>query len=40
VTLALGRLLRGTAVMRGSDYLRQVDQAGPMSLPIVTLTCS
>jgi phospholipid/cholesterol/gamma-HCH transport system permease protein len=40
VTLAVGRLLRGTAVMRGSDYLRQVDQAGPMSLPIVTLTCS
>ena len=40
VTLALGRLLRGKAVMRGSDYLRQVDQAGPMSLPIVTLTCS
>ena len=40
VTLALGRLMRGTAVMRGSDYIRQVDQAGPMSLPIVTLTCS
>ena len=40
VTLALGRLLRGRAVMRGSDYVRQVDQAGPLSLPIVTLTCS
>jgi phospholipid/cholesterol/gamma-HCH transport system permease protein len=40
VTLALGRLLRGRAVIRGSDYLRQFDQAGPMSLPIVTLTCS
>jgi phospholipid/cholesterol/gamma-HCH transport system permease protein len=40
VTLALGRLLRGKAVMRGSDYVRQVDHCGPMSLPIVTLTCS
>lgn len=40
VTLALGRLLRGRAVMRGSDFVRQVDQAGPLSLPIVTLTCS
>ena len=40
VTLAIGRLLRGRAVIRGSDYLRQVDQAGPLSLPIVTLTCS
>lgn len=40
VTLALGRLLRGKAVMRGSDYVRQLDQAGPLSLPIVTLTCS
>lgn len=39
VTLALGRLLRGRAVMRGSDYLRQLDQAGPLSLPIVSLTC-
>jgi phospholipid/cholesterol/gamma-HCH transport system permease protein len=40
VTLALGRLLRGKAVMRGSDYVHQIDQAGPLSLPIVTLTCS
>ena len=40
VTLALGRLMRGRAVMRGSDFVRQVDQAGPLSLPIVTLTCS
>ncbi len=39
VTLALGRLLRGKAVMRGSDVVRQIDQTGPLSLPIVTLTC-
>jgi phospholipid/cholesterol/gamma-HCH transport system permease protein len=39
VTLALGRLMRGKAVMRGSDYVRQLDQTGPLSLPIVTLTC-
>ena len=39
VTLAIGRLLRGRTVMRGSDYLRQLDQAGPLSLPIVSLTC-
>lgn len=39
VALSLGRLLRGKAVMRGSDYLRQLDLAGPLSLPIVTLTC-
>jgi phospholipid/cholesterol/gamma-HCH transport system permease protein len=39
VTQAIGRLLRGRAVMRGSDYLRQLDQAGPLSLPIVSLTC-
>jgi phospholipid/cholesterol/gamma-HCH transport system permease protein len=39
VTLALGRLMRGKAVMRGSDYVRQIDQTGPLSLPIVTLTC-
>lgn len=39
VTLSLGRLLRGRAVMRASDYFRQLDQAGPLSLPIVSLTC-
>lgn len=39
VALALGRLLRGRTVMRGSDYLRQLDQAGPLSLPVVSLTC-
>lgn len=39
VTLALGRLMRGRTVMRGSDYLRQLDQAGPLSLPVVSLTC-
>jgi phospholipid/cholesterol/gamma-HCH transport system permease protein len=39
VLLALGRLARGRAVMRGSDLARQVDQTGPSSLPIVLLTC-
>ena len=39
VTLALGRLLRGRAVMRASDVVRQIDLAGPLSLPIVSLTC-
>lgn len=39
VALSLGRLVRGRAVMRGGDYLRQLDQCGPMSLPIVALTC-
>lgn len=39
VVLALGRLLRGKAVMRGSDVVRQIDLAGPLSLPIVSLTC-
>lgn len=39
VVLALGRLLRGRAAMRGSDYVRQLDLVGPMSLPIVSLTC-
>ncbi len=40
VVLALGRLLRGKAATRLIDGLRQVDQTGPMSLPIVALTCS
>jgi len=39
VLLALGRLVRGRAVIRWSDYARQLDQTGPMSLPIVSLTC-
>jgi phospholipid/cholesterol/gamma-HCH transport system permease protein len=39
VMLALVRLLRGKAVIRWSDYARQVDLTGPMSLPIVSLTC-
>lgn len=39
VLLALLRLLRGKAVIRWSDYGRLVDQTGPMSLPIVSLTC-
>ena len=39
VVLALGRLLRGRTTMRGADLLRQIDVAGPMSLPIVSLTC-
>ena len=34
VALALGRLLRGKTVMRGSDYVRQLDLCGPMSLHI------
>jgi len=38
VLLAFGRLARGRTVMRGSDLLRQVDQTGPASLPIVALT--
>ncbi|ODU08463.1 MAG: hypothetical protein ABS84_12615 [Rubrivivax sp. SCN 71-131] len=39
VMLSLSRLLRGKAVMRASDYFRQLDLVGPMSLPIVSLTC-
>ena len=37
--LALGRLARGRTVMRWSDLARQADQTGPLSLPIVLLTC-
>ncbi|MBL0149977.1 MAG: ABC transporter permease [Ideonella sp.] len=40
VLLALGRLARGRSDLRGSDLLRQVDQTGPLSLPIVLLTCA
>jgi phospholipid/cholesterol/gamma-HCH transport system permease protein len=39
VLLALTRLLRGRSAMRGTDLLRQIDQTGPMSIPIVALTC-
>ena len=39
VVLALGRLLLGRSGMRGSDLLRQIDLTGPLSLPIVGLTC-
>jgi phospholipid/cholesterol/gamma-HCH transport system permease protein len=40
VVAAFGRLLRGRSGMQGSELLRQLDDAGPLSLPIVTLTCS
>jgi phospholipid/cholesterol/gamma-HCH transport system permease protein len=39
VLLALLRLLRGKSGMRGTDLLRQIDQTGPLSIPIVSLTC-
>jgi phospholipid/cholesterol/gamma-HCH transport system permease protein len=39
VLLALARLLRGKSGMRGTDLLRQIDQTGPLSIPIVSLTC-
>ena len=39
VLLATARLLRGKSGMRWGDLLRQVDQTGPLSLPIVALTC-
>lgn len=34
---ALGRLLRGSSAMRMSDWLWQIEQTGPRSLPIVLL---
>ena len=40
VLLATARLLRGKSGMRWVDLLRQLDQTGPLSLPIVTLTCA
>ena len=40
VLLALGRLVRGQGVLRGRDLLRQLDLTGPLSLPIVLLTCA
>ncbi len=39
VMLATLRLLRGRSAMRGVDLWRQIDQTGPLSLPIVALTC-
>lgn len=39
VLLSLGRLMRGRSDMRLSDLWRQIDQTGPLSLPIVALTC-
>ena len=40
VLLASLRLLRGKSGMRGVDLWRQIDQTGPLSIPIVALTCS
>ncbi len=39
VQIALMRLFRGKSDMRMQDLLRQLDQTGPLSLPIVALTC-
>ena len=39
VLLATARLLRGKSGLRWGDLLRQIDQTGPLSLPIVALTC-
>ena len=39
VLLATLRLLRGKSAMRGVDLWRQIDLTGPLSLPIVALTC-
>ncbi len=39
VMLATLRLLRGRSAMRGVDLWRQIDQTGPLSVPIVALTC-
>jgi phospholipid/cholesterol/gamma-HCH transport system permease protein len=40
VLLATARLLRGKSGMRWVDLVRQIDQTGPLSLPIVLLTCA
>ena len=37
---AIGRLLRGRSAMRLSDWLWQIEQTGPRSLPIVLLVSS
>jgi phospholipid/cholesterol/gamma-HCH transport system permease protein len=39
VLLGCFRVLRGNSNLRVGELLRQVDRAGPLSLPIVTLTC-
>lgn len=39
VLLSLGRVARGRSRLQGSDLLRQLDRTGPLSLPIVALTC-
>ena len=39
VLLSLSRLLRGRSGMQRHDLLRQIEHAGPLSLPIVALTC-
>jgi phospholipid/cholesterol/gamma-HCH transport system permease protein len=39
VLLGLARVPRGTSKLRMGELLRQLDMAGPLSLPIVTLTC-
>ena len=39
VLLALGRLLRGRSRMQSADLAWQLEQVGPHSLPIVSLTC-
>jgi phospholipid/cholesterol/gamma-HCH transport system permease protein len=40
VLFALGRWLRGGSGVRAADVLRQLDETGPRSLPIVLLTCA
>ena len=40
VLIALWRWLRGRTVVGATDVLRQLDQTGPRSLPIVLLTCA
>jgi len=40
VLTALARWLGGTARVRGSDVLQQLDQTGPRSAPIVLLACA
>jgi phospholipid/cholesterol/gamma-HCH transport system permease protein len=39
VVLGLGRLLRGRSTLPVRELLRCLDEAGPLSIPIVTLTC-
>ncbi len=39
VLIALGRLLRGRSDLQAADLWREIDRAGPLSIPIVSLTC-